>query len=333
MNERDSFPAITVVVSVFNKAEIVEKCVASLLDLDYPDMDILVIEGYSIDGSYELLKKFEDRVRVLRVEGNYATALNRAFDEVRTPLVALTDADCTVDGNWLRELARGFSEADDIVAVAGYVGTGDGLPLLATLTGVEYQERHRNWPKYLTRSPTMNLSFKTDAARRVRFDETLQVAIDTDFGFRLTKTGRMLYNPKAVVYHHPRTSWRSFFKQQAGFARGAFWVYRMHKAQLKGDHISSFTMIWQIPLFCVAFLTLPLGLIAAPLLYISAALFALLLAIYLRDTIRLPIGIRYYPMMVAILFVRTAGWAFGGLSGIASFLSRPSRTAPGDKKW
>ena len=333
MNERENLPAITVVVSVYNKSEIVDKCISSLLKIDYPAWETLIIEGYSTDGSYEILRRYEDKVRILRVEGNYATALNRAFDEVETPLVAITDADCTVERNWLRELARGFAESEDIVAVAGYVGTGEDLPLLATLTGVEYQERHRKWPKYLSRSPTMNLSVRTEAARRVRFDETLQVAIDTDFGFRLTKTGRMLYNPKAIVYHHPRTTWGSFFKQQAGFARGAFWVYRMHKAQLKGDHISSFSMIWQIPLFYLAFLTLLLGLIAAPFLYLSATLFALLLAIYLRDTVRLPIGARYYPMMIAILFLRTVGWAFGGLSGIASFISRPSRKAPGDKKW
>ena len=333
MSDRDCSLAITVVVSVYNKADIVEKCISSLLEIDYPNWETLIIEGYSTDGSYEVLKEFEDKIRVLRVEGNYATALNRAFDEVKTPLVAITDADCTVDKNWLRELARGFYEEEDIVAVAGFVGTGEGLPLFASLTGIEYEERHRNWPKYLSRSPTMNLCIRTEAARRARFDETLQVAIDTDFGFRLPKVGKMLYNPKAIVYHHPRTTWRSFFKQQAGFARGAFWVYRRHKGELKGDHISTFSMIWQIPLLYLVCLSLLLGTLSSLFLYVSGILLLLLLFIYARDTVKLPVDLKYYPMMFFIFAVRTAGWAAGALAGMLSFLLKPSRSSPGDKRW
>lgn len=334
MSEREQFPAVTVVVSVYNKAWIIDRCISSIMGLDYPRWELLLIEQYSTDGSYELLKKYEDRARIIRMGGNYPVALNHALDEVRTPLVALTDADCTVDGNWLRELVGGYLEDPEIIAVAGFVGTGEGLPLFTTLVGVENEKRYDYWPRHIARAPTMNLLMETEAARRTRFDERLQVALETDFGYRLTKMmGQMLYKPEAVVYHYNRTSWRAFFRQQIGYARGAFWVYLRHKSKLRGDHISTFSMIVQIPLLVLAALFLILSLLHSELLYAALICLAVLLLIYARDTMRLDIAKRHYPLMFAIFFVRTLGWTVGGLRSLFFFLVKPFGAERAGEKW
>lgn len=315
-------PLVTIIVSVYNKLDTVGQCISSLLAVDYPNYEIQVVEGYSTDGSYEVLKRFEDNIHILRLRGNYAEALNRALREVRSPLVALTDADCTVDKNWLRELVHGFDEEDDVVAVAGYVGTGKGLSLLPTLIGIECQERYRYFPKYLSRSSTMNLCIRTEVVRRVGFDESLSVAIETDFGYRLTKLGKMLYVPRAIASHYPRTTWKDFFLQQVNFARGASRVYLQHKDKLRGDHITTFSMIWQIPLFCIACLLLCSGIFSQTLLNISLCLFLILFVVYLRDMVRLPIRKRYYPVMWALFLVRTLGWTVGAIDGFSRQLIR-----------
>lgn len=308
-------PEITVVVSVFNKADTTQGCIASLLALDYPRWRMLIVEGGSTDGSADILKRFGSRITVAEIPGSLAVSLNRAFDMIETPLIALTDADCTVDRDWLRELARGFTD-EGIVATAGYVGTGDDLPLLATLIGIEFQERYRYFPEFIPRSPTMNLCLRTEAARRVRFDERIPVAIETDFGYRLTRLGKMRYVPRAIVYHHPRTTWGGFFRQQVGFARGAVLVYLKHKERLSGDHISTFGMICQIPIFGLICLCLALGALHGLFLGAAATLTVVLLAVYARDLIRLPIPARHYPMMLGIFAVRTVGWTVGTVRGL-----------------
>jgi cellulose synthase/poly-beta-1,6-N-acetylglucosamine synthase-like glycosyltransferase len=325
MNAQPGPPEITVVVSVFNKADTVEKCISSILEIDYPAWKTLIIEGYSSDGSYELLDKFRDRIRIVRMEGNYASALNRALALITTPLIAITDADCTVDSNWLRELAAGFAESDEIAAVAGYVGTGEKLPLLPTLIGIEFQERYRHFPRYISRGPTMNLCVRTDVARLVGFDESLPFAIETDFGFRLTKLGKMLYNPLAAVRHYPRTTWNGFFRQQIGFARGAFQVYEKHKKRLKGDPISTFGMISQVPILALAIACAFLSAVHHRFGYAALALFILLILIYVKDMLRLPIRKRHYPMMLALFIARTAGWLIGTLQGIFSSVAAHSK--------
>jgi GT2 family glycosyltransferase len=333
MEQDTNFPPITVVTSVFNKAEIVEKCISSLLAVDYPDFSILVIEQFSTDGSWEILQKFAGRIRLLRVSGNHPIALNRAFDELDTPLVALTDADCTVERDWLKELSRGFSEDREIVAVSGLVRTGKGLSTLATLIGIEVEERFTQFPKYLPRASTQNLCIRTETARQVRFDERLRVALETDFGYRITKIGKMLYNPRAVVYHYNRSTWRGFFKQQVGYARGAFWVYLRHVDRLKGDHISTFSMILQIPLFLSGVACLILAAWERRFLFGTAVAWGILFALYVRDTVRLPIAGRRFPVMAAIFIVRTVAWTVGAFRALYSFATLPFRRRNGGDVW
>jgi GT2 family glycosyltransferase len=157
--------------------------------------------------------------------------------------------------------------------------------------------------------------------------------IDTDFGFRLTQRGRLRYVPSAIVYHYPRTTWGGFFRQQAGFARGAFWVYLRHTGQLRGDRISTFGMIWQVPLFILACLCLLLAPLARPFLWAALSFFLALLLVYARDILRLPVRPRHYPAMLAMFLVRTAGWAAGGLRGFLSFLSAPHRLGDREVLW
>jgi GT2 family glycosyltransferase len=319
------FPPITVATSVFNKAEIIDTCINSLLALDYPDFTILVIEQFSTDGSWELLQKFAGKIRLLRVPGNHPIALNRLLDEATTPFVAFTDADCTVERDWLKELVRGFEEEPGIVAVAGRVFTATGLPLLATLLGIENEERYKRFPRYLSRMATQNLCVRTDVARGVRFDERLRVALESDFGYRLTALGKMLYNPRAVAFHYNRPTWRGFFRQQMGYARGAFWVYLKHADKLMGDHISTLGMIAQIPLFCLGALCLALSLWNRRFVYGTVGAWGLLFALYIRDTLLLPIPPRHWPAMMAVWLVRTIGWTVGTFKALWAFATMPFR--------
>ena len=59
----------------------------------------------------------------------------------------------------------------------------------------------------------MNLCLETETARKVKFDEEQKVAVETDFGFRLTKLGKIKYCPKALVWHYHRASLKNYFRQ------------------------------------------------------------------------------------------------------------------------
>ena len=311
---------ITILVSVYNKAETVQKCIDSLLAVKYLNKKILVVDGYSSDGSFEILKKYQKQIQLYQVQGNYSRALNWALDKVDTEYVALTDADCVVSGDWIDELLRGFDEPD-VVATAGFCGTPEGLSIFQKVIGMELESRFKRFPQYILRAPTMNLCIRTEIAKQVKFDENIEVSIETDFGYRLTKMGRMKYMPNAKVWHYHRANLYSYFKQNMNQARGAVRTYLRHKDKLVGDHISTPVMMAQVPLGGIMIAGLLLSIIYKPAIYLTKLGLILLCIIYCLDLVKVTKEIKFYPYLLLIFFSRTFAWTLGCIKGGIELIS------------
>jgi len=311
--------SVTILVSVKNKEATIGECLRSLVETDYPDKKILCIDNMSTDNSFAILRKFEDQVELHQVAGGLSRVFNWALDRIDTDYVAFTDADCVVDRDWLKELLRPFEEEPDIIATAGYCGTPEGLSPLQTMIGLELEDRFKKFPRYLSRAPTMNLCVKTEVARRVKFDEQQMVAVEVDFGYRLTSLGKMLYTPKARVLHYHRGTWRSYFHQQKEQVKWNCRVLLKHGRKALGDHISTPMMIIQIPLFMVGAGFLLLSGIERWFLIPAAVLLVILVGIYLKNASELvPFG-RQYIRLLGMFTFRTFAWTVGVIEAVVHF--------------
>lgn len=310
---------VTILVSVYNKRSTVGACIKSLLAVDYSDKKILIVDGYSRDGSFEILQKYKNQINLCQVAGNYSTALNWALDRINTEYVALTDADCVVAPDWIKELLREFDDKDTI-ATAGWCGTPEELTGFQKAIGLELESRFKRFPEYILRAPTMNLCLRTAIAKKVRFDENIQVGIETDFGYRLTGLGKMKYVPAAKVWHYHRTGVFAYFKQKRDQAAGAVQTYLRHKNRIAGDHISTPTMMAQVPLSSIAIAGFLLSILYKPAIYVTFAGLALLAAIYILDLLKITNKIKYYPFLLLVFFTRTLAWMMGSIIGILGLL-------------
>lgn len=311
--------SITILVSAYNKRPTLKKCVESLLSVTYVDKKILFIDGYSTDGSFEFLAQYRDKIDLRRVRGNYSTALNWALKKIDTEYVALTDADCVVSEDWIDKLLSGF-DAKGVIATAGWCGTPESLTGFQKAIGLELESRFRKFPQYLLRAPTMNLCMKTDIARKVGFDEKIQVGIETDFGYRLTKLGKMKYIPEARVRHYHRTGVFVYFKQKRDQASGAVRTYIRHKDKIMGDHISTPTMMAQVPLGALIIIGLLSAIWYKPFLYLTYVSLAILVTIYIRDLFKITNRMEYFPYLILVFFTRTIAWTAGCAAGIIGLL-------------
>lgn len=305
---------VTILVAVLNKADAIKACIESLIKVKYPVKKILVIDGYSTDGTYEILKNFKKKIDLLQYPKNLSRTFNWALDRIDTEFVALTDGDCVVAPNWLDELIKGFKE-EDVIATAGYCGTPKRLSLLQTLIGLELESRFKKFPRYISRAPTMNLCLKTEVAKKVKFDEKQMVGVEADFGYRLTKLGKMVYSPKAKVFHYHRGSLKSYFNQQKNQAMGGVRIFLKHGRQALGDHITTPKMTIQIPLLFLSLIFLLLSLLNQIFFFLSALMIAGLLVIYLKTISEIsPPGKLYLPFL-GLFFFRTLAWTVGVLKG------------------
>ena len=97
MTTQVNTPAVSVVMSVYNAGIYLRKAVGSVLSQTYQDLELVVINDGSTDGSGDVLDEFaasDRRVRVLHQENRGLIAsLNRGVAEARGPLIARMDAD------------------------------------------------------------------------------------------------------------------------------------------------------------------------------------------------------------------------------------------------
>lgn len=314
-------PSVTILLTVKNSKDTIKRCIESLLNLNYKNYEIYVTDAYSDDGTFEILSNYEDKIKLERVKGNISSAYNYMIKKVNAKYIAFTDADCVVDRDWLRELISGFS-SEKIVGVAGFCSTPKDVDdNFQRVVGKELEKRFKNLPKYLQRAPTMNFAVRSKIAKKVKFDESLDVSQETDWGYRLNKYGKILYNPSAKVFHYHRSNPKDFFRQQRRYGKFVVKTYlEKHKNKIFGDSISTFSMFFQIPIFWFLILSLILSFLNSIFLFSFFIFFGSLIIIYLKSLFEIKPNKKEIPSCFLFLIIRTVAWSFGVLQGVLSLI-------------
>src|SRR5688500_20854 len=90
-------PTVSIIVPVYNSALYLEACVSSILEQDYENIEVLLVDDGSTDDSGEICDRFaasDDRVIVLhRENGGIAAAQNTGLDAASGELVTFCDND------------------------------------------------------------------------------------------------------------------------------------------------------------------------------------------------------------------------------------------------
>jgi glycosyltransferase involved in cell wall biosynthesis len=85
---------VTVIIPAFNHARFIDECVGSVLAQDHPQLEVIVVDDGSSDGTLERLQAYGERITLLRQRGGrQARARNMALRVARGELVAFLDSD------------------------------------------------------------------------------------------------------------------------------------------------------------------------------------------------------------------------------------------------
>ncbi|MBT2501653.1 glycosyltransferase family 2 protein [Curtobacterium sp. ISL-83] len=242
-------PSTSVVLCTRDRADQLEGALRSLLALDHPDFEIVVVDNAPSDESTRDLVTtvFTDpRVRYVREPTpGLSTARNAGVRAARHEIVAFTDDDVVVDRGWLRAIASGFSRGADVDCVSGLVASGE----LRTPAQRYFDDRvtwSRNLVPRVYRLATppadrplfpfsvgdygtgANFAMRRDALTRLGgFDEALGVGTvtgggeDIDMFSRVVLAGSALVvEPAALVWHRHRADVRALRTQAAGYGTG-----------------------------------------------------------------------------------------------------------------
>ncbi len=235
-------PFVSVVIATHERPDRLAVCLQSLLSVDYPRYEIIVVDNApSTTATADLLGQryaHLPRVRYVREERRgLAWARNRGIVEARGDIVAFTDDDVVVDRYWLTGLAQGFAAADDVACVTGLI-----LPLeLETQPQLWFEQfggfskgfarRIFDTDRHRPRDPLFpyaagrfgsgnNMALRASVLRELGgFDPAFGAGAlvggeDLEVFFRLITRGyRLVYEPGAMVHHLHRRDYAALRRQ------------------------------------------------------------------------------------------------------------------------
>ena len=198
-------PLFSVIIPVFNRADVLATALASVLAQSCQDFEIVVVDDGSADDPAAIVTGFNDpRIRCVRQDNRGAgAARNRGIDLAHGRYVAFLDSDDRFLPHHLDAMARLLDGKSD---TAGYarmiVDRGAGRTFLKPPRALRPGE---HMASYLLCDrgfvPTITLVVPREFAARVRYDETVSFGDDKDFAIRLFLSGcafAMAEEPGAV---------------------------------------------------------------------------------------------------------------------------------------
>jgi glycosyltransferase involved in cell wall biosynthesis len=264
-------PPISVVVCTRDRTAELEGCLESLVALDYPAFEVLVVDNASKGRETEALAARFGVRYIGEQRPGLDWARNRGIREARHPIIAFTDDDARVDPLWLAGIAEAFedpsvdvvtgliapleleTEAQQLFEFA-YGGMGKGFTPF-------YADQAILRPQQLVRVPSLGVGANMAFRRRVfasvgDFDPALDVGTaahgggDLDMFHRALAGGHMLlYAPSALVWHRHRRSLDEL-EGQLGDDGRVFAIYLMkvfRSRTVARRHVVSFALRRWIP--------------------------------------------------------------------------------------
>lgn len=207
---------ISVVIPAYNEEKYITPCLKSVKEQDFDGKyEIIVVDNASTDRTGEIAREYADIVIYEKQKG-VAMARESGWKKAAGEIIAFTDADTMVSGNWLSEIKKGFEDRD-VIAIYGPVFLIDGGPIKKWMA--KYMLTWFLVFNDLIRHPNFigsNFAVRRRSMQEIGgFDTSLKSAEDIDLALRFKSVGKIVFTHKLVVYASSRrfkVGWISFLK-------------------------------------------------------------------------------------------------------------------------
>lgn len=216
---------VSLILTCFNEAENIGALMSDVLGQSQLPDEMVIVDAGSQDGTLAVLKEFEPKfvengsLLTLHVATGAAIAHGRnlAIGMARHEVLAVTDAGCHLDPNWLAKITAPILRGDADL-VGGFflpVAKNRFQRVLASLTTA-------NAPGKAFLPSSRSVAFRKSTWERAgRYPEWLKWGEDTYFNTQcLTSGARYCVAADAIVHWEVRRTWGQVFKQFRRYAFG-----------------------------------------------------------------------------------------------------------------
>ncbi|MEK6823037.1 MAG: glycosyltransferase [Nanoarchaeota archaeon] len=224
---------VSVIIPVHNGAHTLAECLWSVLRQTRPADEVIVVDNNSTDETKDIIHAttlINPAVRyVFEARRSRGAARNAGINVAQGDIVAMTDADCIVPGDWLRRLTTPLLDGKARVVVGGeYDVPGNYWSRNIQHESARLMQRASKDGTTVILD-TKNCAMRMSDARAHPFDPVLLRCQDLDVGLRLQRHTSITYCPTVMVGHHHKSTFSGVAGLQ--FARG-YWALHVRRKHL-----------------------------------------------------------------------------------------------------
>jgi cellulose synthase/poly-beta-1,6-N-acetylglucosamine synthase-like glycosyltransferase/peptidoglycan/xylan/chitin deacetylase (PgdA/CDA1 family) len=233
---------VSVIVPAYNEAANIAATVRSLVDNDYPELEVIVVDDGSTDGTAEIVHRLGlPGVRVIRQpNAGKPAALNTGIAHAAYDLLVLVDGDTVFEPDAIGRLIQPFRDRS-VGAVSGNTKVANRTGLLGRWQHIEYvigfnlDRRLFDVARCMPTVPGAIGAFRRQALMDVGGVSAATLAEDTDLTMAVIRAGwRVVYEETAVAWTEAPATLRQLWRQRYRWCYGtlqAMWKHRRSLVQ------------------------------------------------------------------------------------------------------
>jgi len=268
--ENKERPSVSLIVAARNEEDNIDVCLSSLAAVSYSgDLEIIVVDDQSTDGTTEIIQRWVDRIphmRMMKPEGivnglrGKANAIAQAIEKSSGDIVLTTDADCTVPIAWVERMVEQYDEGTGCVCGFTLIksrGIFSGMQSLDWAYLLTIASAGVGWG-YTLSAVGNNMSYRRAAYEEVGGYKGVGFSVTEDFALlnaiAYTTAWNVRYPMEAstLVWSEPCPDMRELYRQKKRWGKGGVDIHPV------GFGIMSIGFLMSAAILLLPWLGLPL---------------------------------------------------------------------------
>lgn len=221
---------ISVIVPVFNVEKYLDKCIKSIVNQTYKNLEIILVDDGSPDNCPQICEdwaKKDSRIKVIhKKNGGLSSARNAALEIAQGDYITFVDSDDWVENDMAQSMLTCANQnGADIVCCGFYFDNLDGSGRAQSFEKAEYENKEiaRNLLLDNIRPEVCSKLYSKELIKQFRFDESIKYAEDLPFNFYLMLNAKKLCCTGIRCYHYLLNSGNSITTSYITDARANSW--------------------------------------------------------------------------------------------------------------